>query len=207
MPRCLLFLLFALAEFAVGFREVSVHDHGKVVHFYRFRNLWGIFKIPYIHKAIILHPSVGDYADVKTFKGEPLGGEKPYVIHMWSSSSDTSKAVVRVDPLEDIIQDSRYDIMPDSEECFDPLTCVHRALTQLGRPHRGVKYSLWGNNCGHFATWAKLGCSEIDTQFWDSVKTYMKNWKLAFVNRFIDFIQARSQASFRALEDRLFLIV
>ena len=129
------------------------------------------------------------------------------MIHMWTSSSDTSEAVVRIDPLEEVILDSKYDIISDSDECFDSLTCVRRALAVVGRPHRGVAYSVWGNNCGHFATWAKLGCSEKDTQFWDSVKTYMKNWRIGFVNRFVDFIQARSQRSFRKVEESSFLIV
>ncbi len=192
MPQPLILLLLILSNVSA----LSKNDHGKVVHFHRIRRLW-LLEIPYVHKAIIIYPSEFDCTNCTTFDGVPLETDRPYVIHLWSTSQNKAAARVRIDPFEIVAAGGAYEILDDPENALPAGECIHRALFELGLDHRGIGYDFIRNNCGNFVFWAKMGYSEADTQFWDALKKYSKKIPSGKVPKLLDRIQKRVHARYR----------
>lgn len=165
--RLYISFLYALVGFAVPF-SITDEDNAKVIHFHREYSL-PHKKLDYIHKGIIFIPHVSEEHDIKfDSSGKPLDLDGIYVIHLFHPSTAKRKSTVRIDPLEEIIHGSRYEVIPDSLNAYSKEIVIKRAVSRIGKYHRDHKYNVIFNNCGHFVHWAKEGESYIDSQFWDT---------------------------------------
>lgn len=166
---------------------VTPDDHGRVVHFYRVRPFL-FMNIPYIHKGLIFFPSVCGTSGPGIDSVRISSPERAHVIHLWGTGSKSS-AIVRIDPLEDVILDDPFEVLPEFGECISADMCIGRALSQVGKKHRGLKYNLIGNNCGNFVAWAKLGFSEADTQFWDLVERTVNSTRSGLLKKMTRWVK------------------
>lgn len=165
--RLYISFLYALPVFSVSF-SITDEDNAKIIHFHRQYSLQHK-KVDYIHKGIIFIPKVSEKYDIKfDSSGKPLNPECVYVIHLFHPSTAKRKSNVRIDPLEEIILGSRYEVIPDSLNADSKEKVIKRAVSRIGKYHRDHKYNVIFNNCGHFVHWAKEGESYIDSQFWDT---------------------------------------
>ena len=173
------YLVWMMAAYADLSGTVTDRDHGKIIHFHRLKSVL-FMNIPYIHKGIVFFPSKCNQAHLGIDSVKIASPDEPHVIHLWGTPSKSS-AVVRIDPLKDVVLGDPYEILPEFGNCLPSEACVRRALSQVGEKHRGLRYNLMGNNCGNFAAWAKLGLSEADTQFWDHLEDVVESTHSSFL--------------------------
>jgi hypothetical protein len=150
----------------------TVSDHGKIVNFYRTFPEGGR-GIRYIHKGLLYFPSRCNTSCVQwDSQDRPMDVNKPYVVHFWYPKEVKYLSRIRIDPLEDVILDSPFEIVEDEKGAKPTDEVFRRAFSQLGDHHRGHRYNLLGNNCGNFVYWAKYAANEQDQQIWEKLRGY-----------------------------------
>jgi hypothetical protein len=182
----------APSEFA---ERVGRKDHGKIVHFFRQRPLMYI-NVPYVHKGIIYYPSLCPVPGYLFDSPSLSQSGQPHIIHLWGAKSK-SDAVIRVDVFDDVVRGDPFEVLEETDDCVAQDVCIERALSRVGRLHRGLRYNLIGNNCGNFAAWAKLGDSEADTQVWQTLTRLSKKLRLKFGTRLVSLLKSRVESFYR----------
>ena len=164
------FLYFFIALPAIKGNQdgpISLTDNAKIIHFNRRIEKFGKI-IEYDHKGIIYIPSVSHQnGPLFDSGGRLIDRDRVYVIHLWIPDESKRKSSIRIDPLDEVIQGSNFQVLPDSPLAFPPSVVIERAISRIGKLHRARKYNVVLNNCGNFVHWAKEGRSDRDNQFWE----------------------------------------
>ena len=90
---------------------------------------------------------IGDGTVVHWTSGMP--GNKS----LTDAAARLSNAMIRRTPIEEFGDIEQIKVRVYQRWCYDADVVVERALEKLGR----TDYSMWFNNCEHFATWCKIG--------------------------------------------------
>jgi hypothetical protein len=114
--------------------------------------------VPLSMKGLITHHGIdlGDGTVVHWTSGMP--GNKS----LTDAAARLSNAMIRRTPIEEFGDIEQIKVRVYQRWCYDADVVVERALEKLGR----TDYSMWFNNCEHFATWCKIGedtSAQVDT--------------------------------------------
>ncbi len=84
------------------------------------------------------------------------------VIQYGGTIADAGGNMVRRVPLEEFLKGGHLEVRAYQGDVNPPDVVVARAMSRLGEKD----YSLWANNCEHFASWCKVSKHESDQVSW-----------------------------------------
>ena len=175
---------------------LTVDDHGKIVNFHRTFPEGGK-GIRYIHKGLLYFPTrCNSTCPLLDSENRPIEPTKPYIVHFWYPKEVKYLSRVRIDPLEDVILGSPFEVIQDETHAKPTEEVFLRAFSELGDHHRGHRYNLGGNNCGNFVYWAKYAANDQDQQIWEKLEAYSERFHLTGGKKLIELARQRAQKKY-----------